>query len=150
MVGHWHQPRCKNARAVLKSETDTHAPLALSTRATQLLPLAHPFPATCYHLSMDKIPPSNTYPFKCKGQDSTFDLLSNEMGPFFVGPMPPEDFLDEFLLLSSDVLKDLPCFEKGMFSDMIELSQESEQYDAFVCFNSYITHFLETNLIFPD
>jgi hypothetical protein len=72
------------------------------------------------------------------------------MGPFFVGPMPPEDFLDEFLPLPSEVLKNLPRFEKGMFSDMIGLSRESEQYYAFVCFNSYITHFLETNLIFPD
>jgi hypothetical protein len=116
---------------------------------------------------MDKTPPSNTsqlpqstpirtqssttgkYASKFEGRDSTFDLLANEMGPFFVGPMPPEEFLDEFLPLSSDVLKD-SRFKEGMFSPMTKLSHEGTQYDAFVCFNSYITHFLETNLIFPD
>lgn len=89
---------------------------------------------------MDKTPPSNTsqlpqstpirtqsgttdrYALKCGGRESILALLSTEMGPFFVGPMPPEVFLDEFLPLSPEDLKDLPRFEKGMFSPMINIA----------------------------
>lgn len=79
------------------------------------------------------------YDSEYEWQHDTFHQLSNEIHPFFVGPMPPRDFLDEFLCLPSQVLGSLPRFKEGMFSALSEPSgsRESGMYDKFVWFKSH-------------
>ncbi|KAH9015180.1 hypothetical protein EDB84DRAFT_1277390 [Lactarius hengduanensis] len=52
------------------------------------------------------------------------------MASFFVGPMPPHDFLDTFLPSTS--LSPVLPFEQGMFSRVHETASEAEMYDTFV------------------
>ena len=81
--------------------------------------------------------------------------LSNEMSPYFVGPMPPQEFLATFLPpdppSGSKRSKPLcnaspesprpPPFKKEMFSALAKASRESEMYQKFVCFRT---------LLFPE
>ena len=58
--------------------------------------------------------------------------LASEMGPFVVGPIPAEAFLDMFLPPASSV----PPFAKGMFSHLSQMMysecDETSWYDVFV------------------
>ncbi|KAI9446709.1 hypothetical protein H4582DRAFT_1804615, partial [Lactarius indigo] len=56
--------------------------------------------------------------------------LSDEMASFFIGPMPPHDFLDTFLPSTS--LSPILPFKWGMFSRVCEMALEAEMYDALV------------------
>src|SRR5258708_26737876 len=58
--------------------------------------------------------------------------LANEMGPFFVGPMPAQDFLDCFLPHPHpSVGSSVPSFTQGMFREFIQLSEpEVKWYDV--------------------
>ena len=71
--------------------------------------------------------------------------LQTEMSHFFIGPMPPQDFLDVFLPLPSASVS----FSRGMFSDMIRCSKEVNMYDKFVSYASDLTRLFEPNLNFP-
>lgn len=57
--------------------------------------------------------------------------MSNEMGPYFIGPLAPQVFLDKFLPLSSPG-PSVPSFEPGMFSALSGASSEADMYDKFV------------------
>ena len=50
------------------------------------------------------------------------------MAPYFVGPMPPQDFLDHFLpkKLSSSSL------EPGVFAGLTQVASEAKMYATFV------------------
>jgi hypothetical protein len=121
------------------------------------LPLTTPFPAAVFTIMSQTpvTPPSNVpplpkstpihtqsntthkdgvYGLKPEGREHIFGQLSTKMNPFFVGPMPPHDFLEEFLPLSQ--LE--PPFSEGMFSSMIGVSKETDMYNQFVCFRSYL------------
>ena len=37
------------------------------------------------------------YSPNCEAQEDTFLQLSSEMDPYFVGPLPPEEFLNQFM-----------------------------------------------------
>src|SRR5712691_5694696 len=110
---------------------------------------------------MSKTPPPKTPPlpqstpvrtqsnttdtYRPRHEAAFFNRLSNEMHPFFVGPMPPKDFLDKFLCLPSEDLETLPRFEGPMFSSMTKAMQEGATkgkeewvYDIFVWSNSYL------------
>jgi hypothetical protein len=82
----------------------------------------------------------------------TLSQLSTEMAPFFVGPMPPEEFLDTFLPHSKQPSCDaperppVPPFKKEMFSALLGSSSEGEMYKTFVCFTSFLL--LEINPTF--
>jgi hypothetical protein len=72
--------------------------------------------------------------------------------PFFIGPMPPQTFLNTFLPLPKGTLPErklpecklperklpehepqcLSSFEEGMFTSMMGLSRENGMYDIFV------------------
>ncbi len=77
----------------------------------------------------------------------TLQRLSDEMSPYFVGPMPPQVFLDTFLPPSKPSSNASP-FKKGMFSALVKASLESEMYQKFVCFRTLL--FPEINPIFID
>lgn len=61
--------------------------------------------------------------------------LAAEMSPYFVGPMPVSDFLEEFLPLPDgpDLLQVEPSFKEGMFDSVLASSDEADMYTPFVC-----------------
>jgi hypothetical protein len=60
-------------------------------------------------------------------QDQIFDVMSEEMAPFFLGPMPPQDFLSAFLPSSQ-----LSSFQLGMFITLAQPLTEIMKYQIFV------------------
>ena len=108
-------------------------------------------------LAMRKTPPSGALPIpetlihrrstttdwfdggKFLTRNVAFPLLSKEMAPYFVGPMPPKDFLNYFLP------KDLSnpsssIFQPKMFTRLMEVASEADMYTAFVCSGAYYAH----------
>src|SRR5260221_11380815 len=80
--------------------------------------------------------------FKYADRTSTYRRLSDEMSPYFVGPMPPQLFLDTFfppsgLLCNASPKSPRPSrFKKVMVSALVGVSQESTKYLTFVCFRT--------------
>ena len=72
-----------------------------------------------------------------EAREETFDQLSGKMDPYFDGPLPPEEFLDQFMSQPSGNLA-LPHFIDGMFSGMSKSSKETTMRHEFVCFKSYL------------
>jgi hypothetical protein len=60
-------------------------------------------------------------------QDQIFGVMSEEMAPFFLGPMPPQDFLSAFLPSSQ-----LSSFQLGMFITLAQPLTEIMKYQIFV------------------
>jgi hypothetical protein len=96
---------------------------------TTLLPASTPF-RTCNATS-------NSFDPKYEGRETLYGHLSNEMSPYFVGPMPPQEFLDSFLPLSTPdtSAESVPTFKVGMFSSLTKLTSEADMYDRFVSSN---------------
>lgn len=68
-----------------------------------------------------------------------FKRLSAEMSPFFIGPMPAQEFLDTFLPPSKPCCHEFVCNlepKPGMFSGLTALSAESALSAKFVCFRT--------------
>ncbi|KAH9159380.1 hypothetical protein EDB89DRAFT_1916283 [Lactarius sanguifluus] len=62
-------------------------------------------------------------------RDQIFRIMSREMAPFFLGPMPPQEFISTFLPGSQ------PSgfkFEHGMFDPLVELRSETLMYRTFI------------------
>jgi hypothetical protein len=77
---------------------------------------------------------STTPPPKYEDQDhAVLSRLAEEMGPFFVGPIDAQEFLNIFLPAPS-ALSSAPTFTPGMFKGFIDLlpGKESNLYDLFV------------------
>jgi hypothetical protein len=53
--------------------------------------------------------------------------MSDEMAPFFLGPMPPQDFLSAFLPSSQP-----SSFKAGMFDTLASSPTETAMYRIFV------------------
>ncbi|KAH9007909.1 hypothetical protein EDB84DRAFT_1447252 [Lactarius hengduanensis] len=88
-------------------------------------PMPYPPIANGFGPQYQPWPPSTTDRFapKYEDRDTTFRRLSDEMASFFVGPMPPHDFLDTFL--PSTLAQPRSSIRTGnVFS--------SEMYDTFV------------------
>ena len=68
---------------------------------------------------------------KYETREHTFRRLSAEMSPYFVGPVPPQDFLDSFLPVTTPCHTVLP-FKQGMFSTLSEATSEASMYKTFV------------------
>jgi hypothetical protein len=66
---------------------------------------------------------------RCWSTDELYLELAAEMSPYFVGPMPVSDFLEEFLPLPQ---VDVP-FTEGMFDSVLASQDEGGMYDPFVC-----------------
>ena len=65
--------------------------------------------------------------------EATFQQLSIEMLPFFVGPVPPQDFLDFFLpSTTSSPFKVVTNFCLGIFSALVQSTSKAEMYGNFV------------------
>ncbi len=70
---------------------------------------------------------------KCETRSMVLSRLADEMGPFFIGPMTAQDFLDCFLP-HPPAGSPVPSFTQGMFREFIQsLSRpEVKWYDVFV------------------
>jgi len=64
---------------------------------------------------------------KCPTRDKIFDVMSEEMAAFFLGPMPPRQFLSTFLPSSHP-----SSFQPGMFDALTQPSTETAKYQVFV------------------
>ena len=73
---------------------------------------------------------------KFQDRDFVFQRLSEEMAPYFVGPMPPKVFLDHFLPDASPN-QPIDIFKAGMFSGLMQASSEAEMHATFVCPDAY-------------
>ena len=60
-------------------------------------------------------------------QDQIYNIMSEEMAPFFLGPMPPRDFISTFLPSSRPSL-----FQPGMFDALANSHTEVPMYKIFV------------------
>jgi len=69
--------------------------------------------------------------------DEIVEQLWGDMSSCFVGPMPPQTFLDTFLCLPEDVMKGLPSFKMNLFSSVSTSSRKDEMYVKFVRFRSH-------------
>jgi hypothetical protein len=72
------------------------------------------------------------YQFGDKDRDSVHHkrALGEEMSPYFVGPMPVNQFLSEFLPRGS--FKDMPSFTAETFENVVEKVEEKTYYKPFV------------------
>ena len=68
---------------------------------------------------------------KYEDRDIIFGQLSDEMALFFVGPMPPQEFLDNFLPSTSLDHSNL-VFKWGIFSSIKEMASEADMHNKFV------------------
>ena len=72
-------------------------------------------------------------------RDVAFPLLSKEMAPYFVGPMPPKDFLN--YILPKDLSNpSSSILQLKMFAGLMEVASEANMYTAFVCPGTYHAH----------
>lgn len=60
-------------------------------------------------------------------RDRILETMSNEMAAFFLGPMPPQEFLSTFLPSSQP-----SSFQAGMFNALANLRGEHSMYNIFV------------------
>ena len=83
-----------------------------------------------------KMDSSTTFPFttnekyRYKTRNAT---MADEMPKYIVGPMPPQQFLDDFFPI--DKLPDLdqvPCFSPGCYKRVSEIESEIDAYLPFV------------------
>ena len=76
------------------------------------------------HRFGDTFPPSSDH----------YSALAMEMAPYFVGPVPVNAFLSEFLHPSKFLLpKGVPSFTRGMFASVVTQEEEVGMYNPFVC-----------------
>jgi hypothetical protein len=73
--------------------------------------------------------------------------MAGEMRKYLVGPMPPEQFLNDFFPLNELSVIDFPSFYPGCYSDTIIARSETSAYDPFV---SVCAEFLCMLLISPN
>ena len=78
---------------------------------------------------------TSTYSQKHEIQDEYHTTLLNEMAPYFIGPMPAEDFLGRFMPRPSGPPG---SFEKEMFGDMSKRTAERDMQRVLVRFKSYL------------
>lgn len=66
-------------------------------------------------------------------RDTTLNAMGNEIRGYLVGPMPAEEFLEEFL--SPTTIPDyqpLTSFSEGAFTSTVSAALETEAYNPFV------------------
>jgi hypothetical protein len=73
------------------------------------------------------------YESQYQHRSSTLQRLSYDMSRYFVGPVPPEEFLDEFLPLTSHPpAPEDHIFTKNMFSALKKVGTEAVMYHGLV------------------
>jgi hypothetical protein len=75
---------------------------------------------------------TNRFDPKFNNKDIIYSRLAKEMGPLFVGPMAPHEFLVSYLNTSHDFDNLSLTFNVEEFSFLKEDSPETTMYDKFV------------------
>ena len=91
---------------------------------------------------------TNRFDPKFDNKDIIYSRLAKEMGPLFVGPMAPREFLVSYLNTSNDSDDLSLTFNMGEFSFLKEDGPETTMYDKFVSVRPCL--FLRTYAISPD
>lgn len=73
-----------------------------------------------------------------KNRTTMMKNLSEEMSPFFIGPMPPQKFLDTFLPPSKPSCGTPRTLEPGLFSPLVGATLETGLCKTFVCFRTLL------------
>lgn len=82
-----------------------------------------------------KFDSSTTLPFTThdKYRIETCTAMAAEIKKYLVGPMPVQQFLDDFFPISAPLsLDNVPNFTPGYYNDVLKAKLESEAYDPFV------------------
>jgi hypothetical protein len=74
---------------------------------------------------------TDTYDPKYEDRTITLQRLSFDMASYFVGPVPPDVFLDKFLAPAPPIPND-GAFRAGMFSRLKALPTEAKMYQNLV------------------
>jgi hypothetical protein len=69
---------------------------------------------------------------KYEARTTTVERLSYDMSFYFVGPVPPQFFLDSFLPLTSLPPPANVIFRPGMFAGLAASTKESQMYEKLV------------------
>jgi hypothetical protein len=105
-----------------------------------------PIPETPVHTSSmttDRFDP------KFEDRDKVTIRLFEEMCPYFVGPMPTNEFLEHFLPEDSPNPSS-GIFKPGMFSRLKNAATEADMFTAFVRPNAHLSPLLETDSLVPN
>jgi hypothetical protein len=78
-------------------------------------------------------------------RNQIYDVMSEEMAPFFLGPMPPEEFLSTFLPSLQP-----SSFQAHMFDTLASPSSEASKYAIFVSDCRIPQKFFGTEEMSPD
>lgn len=93
-----------------------------------------------------KIGTSTTCPFTTnqKYRVESCTAMGEEMVKYLVGPMPAQQFLDEFFPVSKlPGLDTVPCFTQGCYDNTVKSIKEKDSYKPFVSpFNEFRSWFL--------
>ncbi len=81
-----------------------------------------------------KISSSTILPFTTtqKYRLDTWDAIATEMTKSIVGPMPPKQFLDEFLPIPTDGIDVVRDYRPGCYDDTVNAKKEVLAYPGFV------------------
>ena len=85
-----------------------------------------------------KVDSSTVLPFTThdKYRIETCTAMAAEIKKYLVGPMPIQQFLEDFFPISQlPSLDDLPIFKAGHYHDVLKVKLESDAYDPFVSLN---------------
>jgi hypothetical protein len=126
---------------LVNKDTKTTTIISMSTSTTPPPQAGPPAPPPSTPIST-RTRTTDCHSFKFEDRTNTYRRLCNEMSPYFLGPMPPQLFLDTFfppsdlLCTASPESPRASCFKKGMFSALVNQSRELQMYNAFVCFRT--------------
>jgi hypothetical protein len=123
------------------SSWHSHAPLCHPHVPITIHPTINNHSAANKHPNCTRSATTSFFDPKYEGRETVYGQLSNEMDPYFVGLMPPEDFLDFFLPPTMPDAS-VPTFTVGMFSGLTKLTLEADMYDRFVSSNPLFTRSL--------
>lgn len=85
-----------------------------------------------------KINSSTTLPFTTynKYRIESCTVMAEEMTKYLVGPMPPQQFLDDFFPTKEiPNLSKVTQFKPGRYTSMLKAKSEVKAYNPFVSFN---------------
>lgn len=96
---------------------------------------------------------STTLPYSStqKYRIDSCSALAKEVSPYLVGPMPVQDFLDDFFPVDClPHLDDVPAFNRGCYRRTVRVQNETLAYEPFVSPSDESFCFLTTVVCFQD
>jgi hypothetical protein len=119
----------QSQQSTLASPVTDPSPSATLRSLTPVTPVlnAQPLPQS----TPTKIAVSNLYTTNKKYRVESQFAMGQEMKKYFVGPMPPEQFLNVFFPI--DDPQGVPSFTAGCYQETVRCTGEKPAYCSFVC-----------------